>query len=172
MKQDASVDMKPELFPDLPDHTRLWIYQSSHELSDSDCKVMEEKLLDFCNNWSSHGKPLKCDAAILYNTFIVIGVDEISQSASGCSIDNSVNFIKELEEDHDVNFFENLIIAVLIKEKVKLYDMDTFKEKYKDGEIDEETLIFNNQVKTKSEYERSWLIPLKKSWQFNLIRED
>lgn len=172
MKSEISVEMLPDLFPDLPDHTRLWIYQASHQLSDEDCEQMQQKLDEFCSTWSSHGKPLKCAATILFNTFIVIGVDEISQSASGCSIDNSVNFIKELEEDHEVGFFENLIFAVLDGREVRLYDMEAFKEKFADGGIDGDTLIFNNQVKTKSEFERAWIIPLRKSWQYNFIQAD
>lgn len=171
MNSKVSVKI-PELFPDLPDHTRLWIYQASHQLADEDRDEMQVKLNEFCQNWSSHGKPLKCAATILYNTFIIIGVDEISQSASGCSIDSSVDFIKELEEDHEVSFFEDLVFATLQDGEVRLHDMETFKEKYKDGSIDEETLIFNNQVKTKSEYERIWIIPLKRSWQLNFIKAD
>ncbi len=172
MNQETIVENIPEIFADMPDHTRLWIYQASHELSDSDCEKFQSELDEFCKNWSSHGKPLKCAATILFNTFIIIGVDEISQAASGCSIDSSVNFIKEMEEEYDVSFFEHMIFGILQDGEVKLYDMETFKEKFKEGTISPDTAIFNNQVKTKSEYERAWIIPLKKSWHMNIIQPD
>lgn len=172
MKSTVSIENIPDLFPELPEHTRLWIYQASHKLSDDDSDTIQGKLNEFCSNWSSHGKPLKCAAAVLYNTFIVIGVDEISQSASGCSIDSSVAFVKELEEGFDVSFFERMIFAVNKDKDVKLYDMESFKEAYNEGSIDENTLIFNNQVKTKSEFERAWIIPLEKSWHLNFIQAD
>ena len=53
---------------------------------------------EFLNQWATHGTPLKTGFALPYDHFIVIGLDEAVQGASGCSIDASVHLIQALEK--------------------------------------------------------------------------
>ena len=101
------------IFQNLPDHSRIWIYTSKTSLEPHRDQI-EEKLKTFVQEWAAHGSQLIGDAAVMHDYFIVISVDESRVGASGCSIDTSVNFMKSLAEEFDLDLFDRM--NVLIKE--------------------------------------------------------
>jgi hypothetical protein len=52
----------------------------------------------FLENWAAHGTSLVSSYQLKYNRFIILAVDQDVQSATGCSIDASVEFIQSLEQ--------------------------------------------------------------------------
>jgi hypothetical protein len=44
-----------------------------------------------------------------------------------------------------------------------------FQTLINEGKVDDQTLVFNNLVSTKKEFESSWQIPLYKSWHKRLL---
>lgn len=93
--------------------SRVWIYKADRELSKSE----QEKILfltrSFLKDWAAHGSQLFAEATIIENWALVIAVNEKITSASGCSIDTKVQFVKSLEKEFSVDFFNR--IKVLIK---------------------------------------------------------
>ena len=57
-------------------------------------------------------KPLKGSFKILDGYFIIIALDESYTSASGCSIDKCMNFIKSLESVYDVDLLDKIFAAL------------------------------------------------------------
>jgi hypothetical protein len=53
----------------------------------------ESALQAFLENWAAHGTSLVSSYQLKYNRFIILAVDQDVQSATGCSIDASVEFI-------------------------------------------------------------------------------
>ena len=74
-------------FEELPETARIWVYQSDRELDDAQLSAMRSSLKNFIEEWTRHGKDLKGSYTILYNHFIVLGVDESFNEVSGCSIE-------------------------------------------------------------------------------------
>ncbi|MEZ4956316.1 MAG: hypothetical protein R2825_22350 [Saprospiraceae bacterium] len=54
-------------------------------------------------------------------------------------------------------------------EEVKTATSEEFAMLYKMGEINDETLVFDNLVKTKGELEEKWLKPLNESWHKRFV---
>ncbi len=149
--------------------SRVWIYQSSRELSDNEVTEIKQQLNQFTSEWVSHNKALKAKADVLHNRFIQLIVDESQAGASGCSIDKSVHFLQDLGFRYATDFFDRLNFAYLKDDNVQVAHKDDFVQLYQDGQIHDHTLVFNNLVKTKSEMDSSWTVPLAQSWHKNFV---
>ena len=59
---------------------------------------------------------------MLNEYIIVFVVDQTSASASGCSVDSSVRFVKELGKELEVDFFNRMNVVIEDKDgKLSLY---------------------------------------------------
>ena len=148
----------------LPDHSRVWIYQSNRELSDSETSELRTAGKEFVQNWTSHGSDLLAAFDVIYNRFLVIYLDEKNAAASGCSIDSSVGFIRQTQEKYQIDLLDRLQIAFKDGEEVKTLPMAQFQAEMKSGNIDENTVVFNNLVKDKAEFDAKWEVAIKDSW--------
>ena len=74
------------------------MYTAQRVLTDSESKAIIDALCHFQATWAAHGKMLHSEAVVLLNQVVVIAVDESVQPATGCSIDNSVAFLRQLNE--------------------------------------------------------------------------
>lgn len=153
------------IFNSLPDSSRVWIYQSNRNLTDEEADAIREKTVVFLNDWKAHGAALKAVADILYNRFLIIMVDEHTASATGCSIDSSVHFVQSLQEKYQLNFFDRLQIAYKNEESnIASFRLAEKDELLKSGILTQKTIIFNNTVTSKKDWNTSWKIPIKDSW--------
>jgi hypothetical protein len=92
-------------------------------------------------------------------------VDENQASVSGCSIDSSVHFVKEVGAELGIDFFNRLNVAYLQQGQVKLAHFQTLVEQIKSGTVNaSEISIFNNLVGTVAELKTKWLLPVGESW--------
>ncbi|MFT6715939.1 MAG: hypothetical protein ACJA0Q_000568 [Saprospiraceae bacterium] len=154
----------------LPDSSKVWVYQSNVKFTDDQLAVVESKLSKFLDSWDSHGTALNAATEVLYNQFIVIFVDEHIQQATGCSIDKSVALIKSIESETGVDLMNRMNIAYLDKEEVAVQKMMDFQSAIKSGTVNENTMVFNNLVQTKGEFLSSWEVRLKDSWHKQLLQ--
>lgn len=148
-------------YEDMPQDSKVWIYQSNREFRDPEVDAIRKRMKEFMEDWAAHGQQLKAFGDVYYNHFVVIVVNEIEVQATGCSIDKSVHLIKEICETFDVDLFDRLTITYMKGLDVFACDKTTFLQKAESGEIDDKTLIFNNLVNTKTLFETAWKVPLK-----------
>ncbi len=153
----------------LDDSSRVWIFQSDKIISDDKINLIKSKLESFLPNWSSHGKELKCSFEIKFNLFIIIGVDNSVNNATGCSIDTLTNFILDLQSKTNLNFFNRLAIAFNLDNKIHINSLSEIKEMIKNKEFLYDTIVYNNLVKTKKEYINAWETLAIESWHKNLF---
>ena len=147
------------------DSSRVWIYQSNRNLTDEEVNTIKDKTTIFLNDWKAHGTALKAAADILYNRFLIIMVDEHTANATGCSIDSSVHFVQSLQEKYQLDFFDRLQIAYKTAEgNIASFRLAEKDELLKADALTQETIIFNNTVTTKKDWDNSWEIPIKDSW--------
>ncbi|UII34161.1 hypothetical protein LVD17_10095 [Fulvivirga ulvae] len=151
-------------FENMPDHARVWIYQADRKLANTEVEAVNTTGEKFFEDWAAHGAPLKSSFKIFHNQFLVISVDENFNKASGCSIDSSVGFVRQIEQQHNINFFDRTKVAFIFNEEVYLESLSNLKASVAEGKIDESTLTFNNLVSSKSELESSWVVPAKSTW--------
>ena len=63
-------------YKNLPNNSRVWIYQSNREFTEKEVEFISVKAKEFINSWTRHGDNLKGSFTIKYNQFLVLGVDE------------------------------------------------------------------------------------------------
>ena len=151
-------------FKDLPETARVWIYQSDNSFESDQVNFLKERAIAFCNQWSAHSTPLKSAYKILHNKFLVLAVDEDFNDASGCSIDASVRFVRQVAEELGINFFDRSQVAFLIDDNVYTSGLQSIKDEISSGKIAPETLTFNLQAQNVAEFEKNWLVPAQESW--------
>ena len=153
----------------LPDTTRVWVYQSNRPFRDEDIPEIRSKAQAFAQSWISHNRQLRAHADVLHNRFVVLMVDESRADASGCSIDKSVYFLKQLQAEYGVDLFDRMAFSYMDGEEVATVPRETFARLYQESKINGDTLVFDTLVSTKEELDRNWLKPLNQSWHRRMV---
>jgi len=154
-----------ELLPqDFASDSRVWIYQSNRPFTISEALQIEDLLNDFVKNWKSHADPVKGYANLFFGQFIILIADESATGVSGCSTDSSVRLIKQIEKQFNVNLFDRLSLAFLVKEKIQLLPLSQINYAVENNFLNGDTIYFSNTVLTKGELENNWMIPVRESW--------
>ena len=148
----------------LPPNAKVWIYQSDSNLSSTDVELIEKEVKFFLNNWSTHNKEIESSYEIRYNRFLIIGLNENINSASGCSIDKSVNFIKNLQSILKVNFLNRLDVAYKIGNEINSISLLEFQTMIRENKLSKDSIIYNNMIDTKKLYLNNWETTIENSW--------
>lgn len=156
-------------FEALPDNARVWIYQCSRSFAADELVEVKSGLEQFLSKWTAHGSDLNASYQIRYNRFIVIGLDQESASASGCSIDASVHFIQALEQRYKVDLLDKMNVSYKQGEYVAYKNLKDFKKMAKERAVSKNTIVFNNLVNTKQEYLEHWEVPAAESWHAHFM---
>lgn len=160
MKLDYIYLLDGTFHPD----SRVWVYQANRVFSLQEALDIEEMLSDFASQWNSHGIPVKGAGYLFFGQFIILMADETATGVSGCSTDSSVRLIKDIEQKFNVNMFDRMTLAFVVKDKIQLLPLTQLQYAADNGFIDGDTLYFNNLIETKEELENNWIIPVKDSW--------
>lgn len=156
-------------FINLPEDSRIWIYQANRKLADEEVSVIEERTSEFLKQWTAHGSELEAGFEVKYNRFIVIGLNQANASASGCSIDASVHFIQSLEKLFDIDLLDKMNVTFYNGPYIAYKPLDEFKKMAKARSVSSNTVVFNNLVTTKAEYLEHWEVPAKESWHSRFL---
>lgn len=151
-------------FNTLPEHSRVWIYQANRSFSEEELTEIKQKLDTFITNWTAHGSDLNAGYDIRYKRFIILAVDQTSQSATGCSIDASVRFIQQLEQDYNVDLMDKMNVSYKQGQYVAHKTLLDFKKMVKDKAVSKNTIVFNNLVTNIGELNENWEVPAEQSW--------
>ena len=151
-------------YKNLPNNARVWIYQSDREFTAKEIEIVSVKAVDFINQWTRHGDDLKGSFTFRYNQFLILAVDETFNTVSGCSIDSSVRFIQALEKELQLDLMNKMNVTFKDNEHINLVKLADFQRYAKEQKITSETIVFNNMVATKEDFEKNWEIPAKESW--------
>lgn len=149
--------------------SKVWIYQSSRPFNESEIVELNNKLKHFTVQWTAHNKQLLASGNVMYDRFIVLMVDESHTMASGCSIDTSVHFIKQMEQDYAIDLFNRTIVNLEINGLLQTISLEELSAKFKSGEINASTIVFDPLVQQKQDFDKRFKTPLNESWMMNLI---
>jgi len=151
-------------FTELPDSSRVWIYQSNRSFTDLEIQEITAKLEDFITQWTAHGADLKASFEIKYKRFITLALDHKLNAATGCSIDGSVRFIQDLEQKYNVDLLDKMNVSYKQGEFVAYKTLTDFRKMAKEKAVSKNTIVFNNLVTNKGEYLSDWEVPASDSW--------
>lgn len=153
----AFDEMKPE--------ARIWIFQSTEFLEFEKVERISARLMNFLDSWKAHGHALNASFTIIYDRFIVVSLDEASYQATGCSIDKLVQHVQALEKELNISLLDRTQIAY--RDHNAMIDtahMMDFRAALENGDLDANTVVFNNLVSTKQELESKWETTISNSW--------
>ena len=151
-------------FDKLPEESRVWIYQANRSFSKEELEEINSRLRTFLEAWTAHGKDLQAGYSFKYKRFIVIGLNQNLNNATGCSIDASVHFIQELERDYKVDLMDKMNVSFKVGEHINIVKLNEFRAFAKSEKINAKTLVFNNMIATKRQLEEQWEVPAEQSW--------
>lgn len=158
-----------EEYKKYPENSKVWVYQSSRLLDEDDVNFLKVRIDDFVSNWESHGSLLKADFDVLNQLFVVFFVDEQSDRMCGSAQDRKVRLMKELEQELEVEFLNRMNLAYLKNNVATVFKMSDLGVMYEKGELTDTTIVFNNTITTKKEFDSVWKTPLKDSWHKQLV---
>ncbi len=151
-------------FDKLPDSARLWIYQSNRPFTDDELPKLEAELAKFVEEWTVHGSDLSAAYTVKYKRFVVLGIDQSLAAASGCSIDASVRFIQHLQDEFGVDLLDKMNVTFRQGDYIAYKELKDFRKIVKARSVSPQTIVFNNLVNTKAEFDEYWEVPLEESW--------
>jgi|SRR6185312_9079781 len=152
--------------------SRAWVFQANREFTPEEQKSVTDALTAFTDGWLSHGALVKGHYKLLYNRFVVFFADEEGDRMCGRAVDSSVRFIKDLETKLGITMLNRSLVAYMDNGKVVSCTLDEMSRLAEEGKITPDTIVFNNLVATKVEFEKNWMIPLSQSWQQTYILQN
>ena len=156
-------------FKDLPEDSRVWIYQCNRKLSEEEVAYIEKMTAQFLEQWTAHGSDLEAGFEVKYQRFLVLGLNQANASASGCSIDASVRFIQSLQKELNVDLLDKMNVTFYNGAFIAHKPLADFKKMAKNKSVSPNTVVFNNLVNTKAEYLEYWEVPAKDSWHSRFL---
>jgi hypothetical protein len=149
---------------DLPDHARVWVYKTARDLSHAEQNLVRDRGAAFTGSWAAHAAPLDATVDVLHNRFVVVAVDEEQAMASGCSIDKSVGFIKNLEHDLNLMLTDRMIVVYEGADGItscRLQDLPTLLQ---EGEVHADTVVYDDLVPSLGDLRTRFRMPLRSTW--------
>lgn len=103
---------------DFNEASQIWIYFAPSIFSEAQIQLVNQNMDTFLSQWNAHKVSLEAVGMILYNQCIVLCVNQETATASGCSVDASVRFIKDLGLKTQIDFFRRDLFYILENDKI------------------------------------------------------
>lgn len=143
--------------------SRVWIYQANRKLHESEIAFIEQFLKREIEEWSAHGASLQAGFEIRFDQIICIFADERQHAASGCSIDSSTRWFKDLGEKFSIDFFDRSV-AIVQEKNLQLVPLLGIKKAIEEGILHPDCLIATLQVANLATYSNQWPEMAQDSW--------
>jgi hypothetical protein len=152
-------------FDQLPAGARLWVFAAERPLD----AAARERLLGvvdgFLSQWKAHGVPLTAARDWRYDRFLLVGVDEASAGASGCSIDAMVRQIEVLEGALGVALLDHGPVLFRRGDAIERLGRPEFAALARSGAVSADTIVFDNTVTRVADVrDGRWETPARASW--------
>ncbi len=156
--------MENLIFENVNPNAKIWFYVANRDLTESEIAISEQAIANFTVQWTAHNQALKAGGGIMLNRILTLYVDETQANASGCSIDSSVRFIKNLGASLEVDFFYRTGVFYKKLDKWNLIDLNQLKEQIQNGNINSETPVLDLNYTVLGEFQKSGEAALNQTW--------
>jgi len=143
----------------LSDNSKIYIFPSNRKLYPKEIPLIKVKMETFLKEIS------KIDLAfeIQYDRFLILLVSHETPLNMEQN-DALVNLIQQFEKEYKITLLDKVNVCFKQGEFVQLKEMNAFKKLIKSKGVSKKTIIFNNLITTKSEYDCCWETPAEDSW--------
>ena len=157
-------------YESIPESSKVWIYPASRKLYPQEIPEIKEKIETFLNKWTQQDETILSKYALLYDRFIVVfTTDELVLKTE--TIDQLVAFILQLQKEYELELLDKMNVCFKQGEHVQYKDLKSFKQLIKNRSVNRNTIVFDNRVATKNEFDHFWEIPASESWYDNLFQK-
>jgi hypothetical protein len=159
-------------FARLPDDARLWVFAATHPLSAEDSAAVLQRVDRFIEGWLAHGRPVVGARELRYDRFLLVGADERASGVSGCSIDSLFHTLQAVERELGITLTDAAPVWFRGDAgEIHSVSRSRFREQITDGQVGEDTVVFNNAVTTVGDVRGGkWEVPLRESWHARAFR--
>jgi hypothetical protein len=151
-------------YDSISEDAKVWIYPSSRKFYDTEIEEIENKLKHFVENWKSEDENFKVSYQFLYKRFVIFFSDDELSPVSNPDIDVMVSFILELQSDYEVTLLDKMNVCFKQGEFVQYKELKELKTLLKNKAVTEKTIVFDNLITNKFDFENYWEIPMEESW--------
>jgi len=159
-------------FSTLPDDARVWVFGAADPVDDTDARRLLAAVDGFLLQWKAHGHPLTVAREWRDERFLVVGVDQRTEGASGCSIDGLFRTLQGIEQGIGTSlvvggnvFFrggEGLVHGVSRRD---------FATLAAHGDVGPSTSVFDTTITGAGDYRARFERPARDSWHAQLLKK-
>ncbi len=157
-------------YTSLPETAKVWIYPSNRKFYDTEIDGIHEKIKTFLESWKTNDDTFRVSYQLLYNRFIVLFADASGSSLLNADIDASVMFILQLQQEYEVELLDKMNVCFKQGEFVQYKELKDFKKLLKNKAVTGKSIVFDNLVTTKEEFENYWEVPISESWYGRFLK--
>ena len=157
-------------FESLPDSSRVWVFGSDRPLTENGTTVLLDSVDDHLANWKAHGAPLTVSRQWRDGRFLVIGVDQNTAGATGCSIDGLFRVLQDVEREAGASlvgggrvFYRDAHGTVQSAPRGDLAALSG------GGEITHDSVVFDTTITDLGSFRACFERPAKDTWVRDLI---
>ncbi len=151
-------------YNEISEDAKVWIYPSSRKFYANEIDEINEKIKKFIDNWKADSSSFKASYQFLYDRFIVLVAEDSETPLTNTEIDASVTFILELQSTYEVVLLDKMNVCFKQGKYVQYKDLKDFKKLLKNKAVTGKTIIFDNLITNKTDFESFWESPISESW--------
>ena len=151
-------------FETLPEDSKVWIYPSSRKFYPNEIVEVETKLQEFVENWKKDDEAFIASYKFLYKRFLVFTANDDKSVLTNLEVDSLVSFILELQSIYNIELLDKMNVCFKQGEFVQYKELKDFKKLLKNKAVTGKTIIFDNLITTKIEFENYWEVAIEDSW--------
>jgi len=148
----------------ITEEAKVWIYPSSRKFYPNEIEGIENKIKTFVESWKADDENFKASYKFLYNRFIILVADDENSPLTNTDIDTSVSFILGLQQEYEIELLDKMNACFKQGEYVQYKDLKEFKKLLKNKAVTAKTIIFDNLITTKLDFDNNWEISIEESW--------
>ncbi len=144
---------------ELDDNSKIYIYPSSRKFYADEVPIISKKLDTFFENLPNTDSYFE----IKYQRIIIIFISD-KTPFSIAQNDALVSLIFSFENEFNLSLVDKVKVFFKQGEYVQSKEVPDFKKLIKNRGVSKKTIVFNNFIHSKYEYDCCWEVPASESW--------
>lgn len=160
-----------KLFGTLPDSARIWINPADRNLTPEEQEQVLARMTDFVGAWSSHGRTVVAEAAVVADRFVVTAAHVPGGDVSGCGIDASVHALSGIADALGFDWAPALDVFFRAGGVVEQTNRPAFASLASRGSVTPDTVVYDTSLTTLGDWrEGRFELPARQSWHGRVFR--
>ncbi|MEP6619853.1 MAG: hypothetical protein ABJE47_11070 [bacterium] len=157
-------------FESLPDSSRVWVFGSDRPLTDEGTDALLKGVDAHLADWKAHGAPLTVSREWRDGRFLVVGVDQSTAGATGCSIDGLFRVLQNVQSQVGASLIgggrvfyrdNHAVVQSTTRDEVSV-----LAER---GELTKDSVVFDTTLTDLGTFRACFERPAKDTWVASLL---